>query len=435
MTTADGPGGATPAAERFRGEGRGTVTEPEELLAVDDWLNGILAVLSPLDPIELKVGDALGLVLTGDIVAREPVPAFANSAMDGYAVVAADVAAASVEAPVPLTVAGHVPAGSSEMPTVEPGTAASIMTGAPLPPGADAVVAVETTSPADDGRVRIHRAVEAGTNVRTVGEDVRPGQRLLSAGRRLRPADIGLLAETGNAVVRCHPTPRVVVFSTGDELVPVGQRPGAGQLRDSNSPMLAALVRQAGAVAFPGGIVRDDPQTLRSALDSNMGQADAFVLTGGVSAGAHDHVRDVLATLGETWVAKLAMKPGKPQVFGLIGHMPVFALPGNPVSAFVSFELFVRPALRVLQGRRDRFRPIIRAVLDEPVRASPHKRTYLRVRLDRRDRTWHATTTGGQGSHVLTSVAAADGLAEVPEDVTELPAGTTVNVHLLVDGP
>lgn len=416
----------------FRGHGRGEVVDPSELISVDRWRELVLSDLPALEAIELRIQDALGLVLAAPVVNHEPLPSFANSAMDGYAVRAEDVAGASVDEPLALTVVGDVPAGAQHLPQVEQGTAVSIMTGAPLPPGADAVVPVELTSLSGD-RVSIHVAPTRGDNVRNVGEDVAPGQQLLPAGHRIRPADVGLLSATGQSRVLVRPAPRVVILSTGDELVPPEMRPGPGQIRDANGPMLAALVRQAGGLPYSAGIVADDMKALTYALDSNLGHADLCIATGGVSAGAYDHVEEVIGRLGKVRAEKVAVKPGMPQVYGRIGDTPIFGLPGNPVSTFVSFELFVRPAIRALQGRSDVARPQVQATLTEAVTASPHKRTYLRVRLKREDRRWMATPTGSQGSHVLTSIVRADGLAEVPEEVTRLDAGDKVTVHLLVD--
>jgi molybdopterin molybdotransferase len=224
-----------------------------------------------------------------------------------------------------------------------------------------------------------------------------------------------------------------VVLSTGDELVPSDHEPGPGQIRDGNGPMIAALVRQAGGTPFIGGIVRDDRKALLYALDSNLGHADLVVCTGGASAGTRDLLPEVIGALGEVTTAKVAMQPGMPQILGLIRDVPIVGLPGNPVSAFVSFEVFVRPALRTLQGRCDVARPRVRAEVVEPLSSPPYKRSYLRVRLAHEDGRWTAIPTGGQGSHLVTSIALADGLAVVPEDVTTVEPGTLIDVQLLVD--
>lgn len=416
----------------FVGLGRAEVTRPEELISVEEHLDLILAGIGTGEPIGLRLSEALGLILAEDVTSAVTVPSFANAAMDGYAVVAADLAAATADEPVMLPVIGEVVAGADHQPEVTSGRAVRIMTGAPVPPGADAVVPVETTS-GSRAQVAFHRAPQEGANIRHPGEDLTPGQPLLGLGRRINPADIGLLATAGISHVRCIPPPRVVVMSTGDELVRAELAPTGGRIRDANGPMLSALVRQAGGVPFTTGIVPDDRKALMQAFDTNRGHADLFVCTGGASAGTRDLLPDVIGALGEVRTAKVAMKPGMPQIHGRIGSTPVIGLPGNPVSAFVSFEVFVRPAIRKLQGRRDVHRPVVQAVATEPMRSPAAKRSYLRVRLTRDGTAWEATPTGSQGSHVISSIARADGLAVVPEEQTEVPAGGMVAVQLLVD--
>ncbi len=416
----------------FVGLGRAEVTLPEELTSVEDHLAGILDSLNTAEPIDQRPADALGLVLAENVHCRVTVPDFANAAMDGYAVIATDLERATEARPVYLAVSGEVLAGAGELPAVHRGRALRIMTGAPLPPGADAVVPVETTS-GGRAQVAFHRAPRPGDNVRQPGEDLVPGQLLMTRGRRVGPADVALLAASGTVQVRCIPQPRVVVMSTGDELVRPDREPGPGRIRDANGPMLSALVRQTGGVPFTTGIVPDDRKVLMHAFDTNLGHADLFVCTGGASAGTRDLLPDVIGALGEVYPAKVAMKPGMPQIRGRIGKTPVIGLPGNPVSAFVSFEVFVRPAIRKLQGRRDVHRPVVRAAATETLRSPRHKRSYLRVRLARESDGWRATPTGEQGSHLISSIAQADGLAVIPESVTEVPAGEQVAVLLLID--
>lgn len=417
----------------FVGKGRADVVTAAELTPFADYRDLVLESITPLDPMEVAVGDVHGLVLAADVVATEPLPGFANSAMDGYALRAQDVTAATVDEPVTLRVVGESAAGHVANTTVEPGTAVAVMTGGELPEGADAVVPVERTSAPASARVAIHVPAEAGDNIRTVGQDVQVGATVLRKGIRLGPAHVGLLAALGHGLVNAVPTPRVVVMSTGDELVPASATPGPGQLRDSNGPMLRALVRQVGAEAFPSPLIGDDRQRLARALDEATGHADLIVTSGGVSAGAYDHLESVVRQLGQAHPHKVAMKPGMPQLFGKIGDVPLIGLPGNPVSSHVSFELFVRPAIRRLQGRSDLDRPKLRVLLDEPLTAPPHKRHYVRVSMERRDGRWHARPTGHQGSHVLSSMAAADGLAIVPADVDRLEAGETVVVIVMAD--
>jgi molybdopterin molybdotransferase len=418
---------------RFVGHGRQDVSTPDELVPVEDHLATVLEAMPAAEPIELRLMDALGLVLAEDVSSRVSLPSFPNAAMDGYAVVAVDLAGATVDAPVTLPVVGEVLAGADSLPAVSPGRTVAIMTGAPLPAGADAVVPVETTS-GGQGQVAFHRAVEPGEHVRSPGEDLTPGQPLVGAGRRLGPADVGLLSAAGVTRVVCIPPPRVVVMSTGDELVPAAEEPRPGRIRDANGPMLAAMVRMAGAIPFSAGIVPDDRKALMYAFDTNLGHCDLFVCTGGASAGTRDLLPDVIGAMGEVHTAKVAMKPGMPQIVGQISGTPVLGLPGNPVSAFVSFEEFARPAIRRLQGRRDVQRPTVVARTATALVSPEHKRSYLRVRLARDDAGWVATETGDQGSHVISSIALADGLAVVPEDVTHVDAGAEVRVQLLVDG-
>jgi molybdopterin molybdotransferase len=417
---------------RFVGHGRHEVTPREELISVEAHLEALLAQLPTPDPIELRLADALGLVLADDVTSEVTAPAFANSAMDGYAVIARDVRAATADEPARLAVDGEVAAGVQELPTVRPGHSVRIMTGAPMPPGADAVVPVETTSTLGVD-VLVHRPAEPGDHVRAPGEDLQPGQALLSRGRRLAPADLGVLAAAGVSRVRCIAPPRVVVISSGDELVPADKEPLPGQIRDVNGPMLAAMVKAAGAVPFSAGIVRDDHKALRYAFDTSLGHADLIICTGGASAGTRDLLPEVIGSMGSVETAKVAMKPGMPQIRGTIAGCPVIGLPGNPVSAFVSFEVFVRPAIRSLQGRRDVQRPVVTATAAEPLHSSPHKRSFLRVRLARAAGGWSVSPTGPQGSHVVTSIARADGLAVIPEDVLEVAEGEQVQVRLLVE--
>jgi molybdopterin molybdotransferase len=416
----------------FVGHGRDEVTLASELVSVEAHLDAILAMLPQPEPIELRTADGLGLILAEAATCDVTLPATDNSAMDGYAVVADDLAAATREMPVRLVVTGEVVAGSGAAPTVARGTCVRIMTGAPIPPGADAVVPVELTLAAGDD-VTFHLPARSGDNIRRAGEDLVPGLELIAAGRRLAPADVALLSAAGVARVVCLPAPRVVIMSTGDELVPADRDPGPGQVRDSNGPMLAAMVKATGGVPFVTGAVPDDRAALIEAFESSLGHADLFVCTGGASAGTRDLLADVIGELGEVHAVKVAMRPGMPQIRGRIGATPVIGLPGNPVSSYVSFEVFVRPAIRALQGRRDVHRPSVIARATEPLHAPPHKRGFVRVRLARDGNVWTVRPTGGQGSHLITSLAQADGLAVVPEAVTEVRVGDEVRVMLLVD--
>ncbi|WP_369247233.1 gephyrin-like molybdotransferase Glp [Streptomyces sp. R41] len=431
-------------------------TGQDHLWSVDDHLEDILATVRPLEPIELQLLDAQGCVLVEDVTVPVSLPPFDNSSMDGYAVRVADVAGASEEYPAVLAVVGDVAAGQAEQPYVGPGQAARIMTGAPLPPGAEAVVPVEWTDgglgegpvsgmrahsaapEAASGQVRVHRPAEARAHVRAKGSDVKAGDRALEAGTILGPPQIGLLAAIGRGTVRVRPRPRVVVLSTGSELVQPDEELGAGQIYDSNSFALCAAARDAGAIAYRVGAVADEAETLRATIEDQLIRADMLVTTGGVSVGAYDVVKEALSSVGDEDEAgsgiefrKLAMQPGKPQGFGTIGpdHTPLLALPGNPVSSYVSFELFVRPAIRTLMGLKDVHRPTTRAKLktDKALTSPAGRRQFLRGTHAEGE----VTPVGGAGSHLVAALAHADALIVVPEDDTSVEPGAEVEVVLL----
>ncbi|MGW9133802.1 molybdotransferase-like divisome protein Glp [Streptomyces sp. NPDC055681] len=429
--------------------------------SVDEHLEDILAAVRPLEPIELQLPEAQGCVLVEDVVVEIALPPFDNSSMDGYAVRVADLEGASEEFPAVLTVIGDVAAGSDGLSgdqTVGPGEAARIMTGAPLPAGAEAVVPVEWTDggtgggPADTmrahsyapqdagGEVRVHRPVAARAHVRARGSDVQPGDLALRAGSVIGPPQIGLLAAIGRSTVKVRPRPRVVVISTGSELVQPGEELTGGQIYDSNSFALTAAARDAGAISYRVGAVTDDADMLRATIEDQLIRADIVVTTGGVSVGAYDVVKEALSSVGDAdepgsgiEFRKLAMQPGKPQGFGSIGpeHTPLLALPGNPVSSYVSFELFVRPAIRTLMGLKDVTRPTVRATLktDRTLTSPSGKRQFLRGTYDAEEGT--VTPVGGSGSHLIAALAQADALIVLPEDVTSAESGTVTEVILL----
>jgi molybdopterin molybdotransferase len=405
---------------------------PPDAVSFEQARAWILERLRPLPPRRVPLQEALGCVLAEDVTAAEDLPPFANSAMDGFALRAADVSGAGDDAPAPLRVTGEVFAGSASLPRVEPGTAVRIMTGGPLPPGADAVVPVEKVTVEGD-KLGVRLAVGERAFVREAGEDVRAGTMVLERGRPLGPAAIGMLASVGRREVPVHPRPRVAVVSTGDELVDPGEPLGPGQIRDSNSWLLVAQAQAAGAEAFRCGRLRDDPDALRRGFALAAAEGDVVLTSGGVSVGERDYTKRVLAELGDVRGWRVAMQPGMPQAFGFAAGTPLFGLPGNPVSCFVVFEVLVRPGLRRLAGypddRLDRPQVIARA--GEPLRSPRGRVSFLRVRLAVGDEGLEATLTGAQGSGVLSSCVAADGLAVVPPDVTELPAGAEVEVVLL----
>jgi molybdopterin molybdotransferase len=399
--------------------------------SVDAYLAEILAAVRPLAPRELSLADADGGVLAEDITAQWPLPPFDNSAMDGYAVRAADTAAATADAPVTLPVAGEVAAGDTREHQLAPGSCLRIMTGAPLPAGADAVVPVELTN-GGTTQVTISAAVTAGASIRRAGDDAAPGDALLAAGIRLGPAQLGLLAAAGRASVLARPRPRVTVLSTGNELAAPGTPITRGRIWESNSFMLASAARQAGAVAYRQPSAPDDAGQVLAVIEDAAGRADLLVTTGGVSMGGeHDVVKAALEQLGTVRFRKVAMQPGMPQGFGLVGtaSTPILTLPGNPVSAFVSFQLFVRPALRALQGKAGGHQRTARAVLTAPLRSPRDKRSFLRGVLAA-DGT-EITPLSGQASHQLATLALANALIVVPEQVTGMQQGDVAEVICL----
>jgi molybdopterin molybdotransferase len=406
------------------------MTEP--LKSVDAQLAEILAAVGPLSGLDMTLPDAHHTVLVEDVHSTFPLPPFDNSAMDGYAVRAEDIATATAAMPVVLPVVGDVAAGSTTPYTVQPGLCVRIMTGAPLPPGADAVIPLEET---DGGiaQVAIRRSVPSGWCIRRAGEDAETGTKVLEAGTHLGATQLGLLAAIGRVRVHVRPRPRVVVMSTGSELVEPGQPLGRGQIPDSNSALLTAAAIEAGAIAYRVGIVPDEPGVLADTLEDQLIRADVIVTTGGVSVGAYDVVKEVLSRIGTVKFDRVAMQPGMPQGFGTIGpdKTPFFGLPGNPVSAYVSFEVFVRPALRRMLGVAPISRPVVRARITESMTSSPGKRSYVRGWVSVEEGTYTVRPVGGTGSHLIASLAAANSLIVVPEDVTTVDAGSPVSVMML----
>lgn len=399
--------------------------------SVAEHRDAILAAVGPMTPVTLALGDCLGLVTVTDVVAAVDLPGFDNSAMDGYAVRAEDVREASDAAPVVLEVIGEVAAGGDAAAyDVGVRQAVRIMTGAMLPAGADAVVMVERTD-AGVERVAVHEAVPAGRSIRPRGEDVRAGDVVIPAGTRVNPRVIALAASTGHASLEVRPRPRVAVLSTGDELVAPGDPLRPGQIHESNAPMLAACLAELGAEVVACGSVSDRPGELISTLDDLGTRCDAVVTTGGVSMGAYDVVKEALHDRGVDFV-QVAMQPGKPQGFGRYGArgVPVFALPGNPVSAFVSFEMFVAPALDAMMGRTHE-RRVVRGVMGHGL-SSPAGRTQIaRAVTTRGAGGYLVDPVVGQGSHFVHDLVRANSLVIVPAQTTALAAGDEVEVWLL----
>ena len=408
------------------------------MLSVDEALQHILHDLQPL-PVELApLDEGLGRVLAEDLIAAIDLPPFANSSMDGFALRAADLHGASANAPVRLEVVMDIPAGAAPEGTLGPGQAARIMTGAPLPAGADAIAPVELTD-ADwtlaenctmARQVAVAKQVAPGDYVRPVGENVRAGQRVLAGGTQLRPQHLGMLAALGQAQVPLHRRPRVAIVSSGDELVEVHEALAPGQIHDVNSYTILGMVSELGATPLRLPIARDSLGAVRALFREALQlQPDLLISTAGVSVGAHDVVRDVLEELGELNFWRVNMRPGKPLAWGQVEGKPFFGLPGNPVSAMVTFEIFVRPALLRLAGRAEE-KQVQRATVCEELH-SDGRRSYLRVTLQHDDGRLLARTTGTQSSGALLSMVLADGLLVVPEGVTFVPAGSELEVHLL----
>ncbi len=397
--------------------------------SVDSYRDEIIAAVTPLPAEEVALTDADSTVLAADVTAAWPLPGFDNSAMDGYAVLAADVATASPDSPVRLPVIAEVAAGDTTGRALTSGRCVKIMTGALLPEDADAIVPVEWTDGGSE-TVTITQPAEKGHAVRRAGDDAKPGDLLLPAGTRLGPAQIGVLAAAGHGAIQAHRRPRVTVISTGNELSEPGSPLVPGLIWDSNSYMLAAAARQAGCDVIRHSVVRDDPAAVLAAIEMAAATADRLITRGGVSMGGeHDAVKAALTILGTVAFRKVAMQPGMPQGFGLLGsppRTPIFTLPGNPVSALVSFRIFVVPAVRALQNLRGEITVPRRSTLAAPATSPAGRRSFLRGVLD--PQTGAVTPLTGQGSHQIASLARANVLIIVPESDTALEAGTEVDI-------
>jgi molybdopterin molybdotransferase len=444
-------------------------------VSVAEALEAILSHFAPLEVVQIALPDALGLVLAEDVESDMDIPPFDNSSMDGYAVQAADTQDASNSTPRQLKVVGYLPAGGAPRPDdrVRPGTAFRIMTGAPIPPGADAVVRFEDTGegraldnptlqPAQSratpsqigGEVLIYRGVGPGENIRQAGGDIRSGEGVLRAGVTIRPAEIGVLASVGKAQVMVHRRPRVAVIATGDELVEVGRKPGPGQIRNTNGYSVTAQVQSWGAQAYNLGVARDNREDLVAKLEEALAlQPDLLVTSAGVSVGDYDIVKEVLMSMGTISMWRVRVKPGKPLAFGHIGGgrrtddeermtkdegpdkgVPFLGLPGNPVSSMVSMELFGRPAVMKMFGKSRLQRPIITARALEPIASSPGRENYIRAIVSREGDHYVARATGAQGSEILTSMSKANALLIVDEKTRVVEVGQPVRA-LMLDWP
>ena len=413
-----------------------------DMITVEEALERILSTVHVLEPEAKPILDCLGQVLDEDIVAGFDIPPHDNSAMDGFAVLSGDTSTAGIKDPIYLDVIGEVAAGYTSSLTITRGKAVRIMTGAPLPAGADAVVQFENTDETERKRdnkpldkIGIFEPAAQGLNVRLKGEDIHAGQVVLKKGCTLYPADIGVLASLGLAQATVIRRPVISVLSTGDELCPAGQPPGPGQIYDSNTYTIAANIAMCGGIAMITGIGRDTLASLQEKIRQGL-DADMLITSGGVSKGDYDMVKDVLAEMGTISFWTVRMKPGKPIAFGTLKagggrDIPHLGLPGNPVSSMTTFERFARPAILKMMGKTDFTRPTVPAVIDRDIVNDDGRRVYARVHVSRTADGWQASLTGPQGSGILTSMSAANGLAIVPEDCPLARAGDKVNVQLL----
>ncbi len=411
------------------------------LLPVRDALTQILSHITPLPAEEISITRGYNRVLAEDVRAVDNIPPFRNSAMDGYAVMAADTAAATPDKPVILPVTGYIAAGDAPAAPLAPGTAVRIMTGAPVPAGATAVIRFEDTGEFTDypnlpeGHVAIFHAAAEGDNIREPGEDVSAGTVVLRRGHALRPQDVGMLAAVGKGRVQVHKIPRVGILATGDELVGVDEPLSPGKIRNSNEYTLTALVESYGAIAVPLGVARDTAADLVEKIEAGLSQGiDLLLSSAGVSAGDYDVVKNVLAQKGEMHFWQVDIKPGKPLAFGLVNGVPLIGLPGNPVASVVAFEVFARAAILKLGGHLSAEKPMLKAQLVEDVHNSGRQH-YMRAYLFQTEDEYRVTTRGSgvlvQGSGILSSLVNANALVVVPSGVKFIPAGTTVDVWLL----
>ena len=415
------------------------------MISVEEALEKILSYVEVLEPERRPILDCLGQVLAEDVYSTIDIPPLDNSAMDGYAVRAEDTYGARESSPVYLAVVGEVAAGSLPTKEIEPGTAIRIMTGAPLPDGADAVVQFEDTdemtrksSGGDLSQIGILRQAKKRLNVRNRGEDIAKGSLVLEKGRVLRPQEIGVLASLGRSTALVIRRPIVAILATGDELIAIDQPLAPGKIHDSNTYTIAAEVSRYGGIPRILGIGRDSIQSLTEKIDEGL-DADMLITSGGVSKGDYDIVKDVLAEHGEVGFWTVRMKPGKPLAFGIMKNVegsrkrqvPHLGLPGNPVSSMITFEQFARPAISKMMGKKTLTKPTIRAIIEANIANNDGRRVFARVIVTRRDGQYYASVTGPQGSGILTSIAKANGLAVIPETSKGVKAGEMVEVQML----
>lgn len=409
------------------------MTDQVEMLSVAEAQRVILTHVQPCGAESATLLESLGRVLAQDVIAQDDLPPFDNSGMDGYAVRADDVLEATREAPVTLSVVADIAAGHPSDVTIGPAEAARIMTGAPMPAGADAVVPVEATDSgsAFSARVTIFQKAKRGKHVRPAGGDVRRGDQALSAGAVIRPAEIALMAALGIAQVRVIRRPRVAILATGDELVEPGEQLLPGQIRNANGWSTAALVMRYGGLPIQLGIARDMADDLRAKLAGGLAaNADLFVVSAGVSVGAYDLVKDIVTSDGELSFWRVRMRPGKPLAFGRYRGVPFFGLPGNPVSAMLTFEQFVRPAIIKMSGRANWQKPVLEVELAEAM-TSDGRETFARAWVRRESNRYLAHLSGGQASNVLSALVAANALVIIPGGQTRVEAGATVLAQML----
>jgi molybdopterin molybdotransferase len=397
----------------------------DQMRSVGEVRSSILDSIKPLEPVELTLEEAWGCVLVEDVKAPYDIPTFASSAMDGFAIRSSDTA----NPPAALRKVGSAFIGKAPEVAVGGGEAVWIATGAPIPEGADAVAPKEDCRQADD-TVEVLKTFEAGNAVRPPGQDLKEGEIVVPGGRVLLGPELGLLSTAGFPTVTVYPKARVCVVATGDELVEPGQQLEPGQIPDANSYTIFGGLKEIGIDPFRTGIIPDDEEQLAEVFSSNSSKTDCFISSGGMSVGDLDVVKKVVTGMGRIDSYKVAMQPGMPQAFGELEGKPYFGLPGNPVSVFVCFELFIRPALLKMMGRSDLDRSKIRAIVDEELEGLPAKDRYTRVRADVVDGQWHARSTGPPSSHLLGGVVKANGLAIVPEGTSKIEPGGEVEVLL-----